>query len=405
MGGARLLFIVALAQVTLSAIVEDYCAEICAVSSHCGVGGSYCKNDWVCHDLFRFDEYTLCNHTIDVNCTLREPLTCEAARTELSLMRLQPSFLNRGKRGIRNLGNTCYLGASMQILLHSRHLRAVMMKAHMFPAELPESASESDALNAEGLTRVGNIFNEQWGADSSEAMNVEAVRQFLAVSRGYGFEIGQMEDAHEATKELINIMATALRNGSPESSVDRLFYIHTHAARTCNACGAVRSVPNKEYDLLMSIPEIAGRDSYTLAEIFASHFSPERVREVACEGGRCGPTDRSDADMQTSITGSPQLLLVGLKRSRADGSRINANITFTEELDLSTVAGNGTGRYRLIGIVHHLGSGSMFGHYVAEFRHPDDNLFYFANDSTVRPLTGSPNLSGATQYVLLYEQI
>ena len=388
----------------LSAMGEDYCAQMRAVSSYSDAGGSYCQDDGVCHDLFRNDDHTICNHTIDVNCSLKEPLTCEAARTEVSLLSLQPSFLNRGKRGIGNLRNTCYLAASMQILLHSRDLRAIMMKAHMFPVELPESASESDALNAQGLTRVGNIFNEQWGADSSKEINVEALRQFLAKSRGYGFEIGEMEDAHDATMELINIIARALRNGSPESTVDRLFNIHTQAGITCTACGASRNVPNKEFGLHMAIPEIAGRDTYTLAEIFASHFSPERVSEVACEGGRCGPADRNDANMQAFLTASPQLLLIGLKRFRADGSRINAKISITEELDLSTVAGNGTGRYRLIGIVHHKGSTLTWGHYVAEFRHPDDNLFYSANDSRVTPLTGSPNLSDTTQYVLLYEK-
>jgi hypothetical protein len=78
------------------------------------------------------------------------------------------------------------------------------------------------------------------------------------------------------------------------------------------------------------------------------------------------------------------------------------------EIDLTGMVASEDGPlvYRLVGIARHHGA-----HYTCEFRHPDTNEWYAADDSRVHRITGSggrsapPALSSTNSRVIIYERV
>jgi ubiquitin C-terminal hydrolase len=145
-----------------------------------------------------------------------------------------------------------------------------------------------------------------------------------------------------------------------------------------------------------------------MEECFQAYFAQEVIPDVECEGCR----GRHSSTQRVQIARAPEVLLITLKRfefvnePEPHAIRMNGEIDVLPELDLATLPGGGNGRYRLTGIVHHLGTGANGGHYVADVLHPDDGFMYKANDGYVAPrMDGYPALRSNSAYILMYERI
>ena len=87
--------------------------------------------------------------------------------------------------------------------------------------------------------------------------------------------------------------------------------------------------------------------------------------------------------MFTSLIIGPEILIILLNRGK--GTQYNIKILFEEDLDLfNYIEMKNTGyKYKLIGVITHLGESGMSGHFIAYCRDPISSEWYQFNDSLV----------------------
>jgi uncharacterized UBP type Zn finger protein len=233
-------------------------------------------------------------------------------------------------------------------------------------------------------------------------LNPQEVLDMLTVINAE-FRRFRMQDAHEALRMLLGGLQDALH--TPEvSPIDEIFSITLNHTRTCAACGAERVNAEHMHELNLPIPSIEGRP-ITMTDCLEAFLATERIAGVACEGGSCAPEARNDATMTHRFGRLPPVLLISLNRFTWDGQKINTAVEIPPELDMSILPGGGEGRYRLVGIVNHLGNSVGAGHYTAHFMHPEEGSFYNANDGVVSAIDGHPALSNSAAYIVMYERV
>ena len=110
--------------------------------------------------------------------------------------------------------------------------------------------------------------------------------------------------------------------------------------------------------------------------------------------------------MSTNLTTGPLILILLLNRGK--GIEFNVKINFYEELNLcGYIQYNNMGcKYKLIGVITHLGESSMSGHFIAYCREPLYGTWYKYNDAIVTQVTNFTNevINFAMPYLLFYEK-
>ena len=415
---------------------RDYCKALCSgvfADIECGVNGSYCKNDHACHDLYWLDGRSFCSRTRNPEeCTRDKPIVSCTEAKHIHTVKITPAnrpamdapaqaiaaaspLYEFGRRGFNNLGATCYLSATLQLLTHTAQLRDLVMETQEATGV---ARGGTNVAIGEAYQVIRSAFTSQWDttileSDSGFPITARNILNLLAEQRGYGFVLGQMEDADDSMKTIMGLLEDALRIDE-RSPMDELFGITMRKERRCAACHDVRVYTDETKELSVPIPAVVadenGREpAVSLADCMAAYFQPETVEQVECESGICRPTDRPNADLFTRFEALPPLLAITLKRFRympATNSRvrINTSVTIPMEMDMAEMAGGGDGRYRLVGLILHIGSSLEGGHYITHIRHPEDGFFYNANDDHFAPIP-DPALSGSSPYILMYERI
>ena len=106
------------------------------------------------------------------------------------------------------------------------------------------------------------------------------------------------------------------------------------------------------------------------------------------------------------VTG-PEILILLLNRGK--GIQYNIKINFCEVLNLSNyIEYNGTGfKYKLIGVITHIGDNSMSGHFIAYCRDPINEKWYKYNDAFVNEVNDFQKevIDFAMPYLLFYQKI
>ena len=158
-------------------------------------------------------------------------------------------------------------------------------------------------------------------------------------------------------------------------------------------------------------------------------LAPEAMRgrnEVSCEQCRAHPAAAAAAapvtvTLQIQLLQAPRYLRLHLIRHGKEDVKIQDPVEVDEELDLGAITGGGAGgcglggRYRLSGIIYHLGISMQSGHYKAEFR-DGRGKWWKADDTAVRaaggPSTGVGQGGRQEQqrakkdaYYLIYERV
>ena len=91
----------------------------------------------------------------------------------------------------------------------------------------------------------------------------------------------------------------------------------------------------------------------------------------------------TDANYMTYLTTSPKILILLL--NRGVGIQFKIKLEFTTELDISpyVMLGNNCRKYKLIGVITHLGESGASGHFIAHCLSPADKKWYTYNDDIV----------------------
>ena len=111
--------------------------------------------------------------------------------------------------------------------------------------------------------------------------------------------------------------------------------------------------------------------------------------------------------MTTYLVTGPEILILLLNRGK--GIEFNIKINFVEFLDLTNyIQYYNTGcKYKLIGVITHIGESSMSGHFISYCRDPINENWYKYNDAIVSEVNNFQNevINFAMPYLLFYQKI
>lgn len=324
--------------------------------------------------------------------------------------------------GLRNLGNTCFMNAVMQVICS---LREFVADLSSFASDLP-SGITCPILEAT-LQVVRHMHNS---STSCGPLDTTTLRTRIArVCLKFGD--GRQHDAHEFFVEFVEKLHAEMRRAveasapNAEDAQTRQLatgkHLHSQILKqlTCSKCRARHSL--REDFSHLSV-DLEGSGELVLENMLSAYFANENV-SVRCE--KC---QGEESTMEKSLAAPPQVLVLHLKRFHQDPlfkglyKKLNHRIKFPTALDLKRICKRqvnvdasqedsvqevSTGSdesvwYDLRSVIVHEGSTPQSGHYVA-YACSSKGVWRLYNDSSVREVASTETL-GLEAYMLIYQR-
>ena len=308
-------------------------------------------------------------------------------------------------RAFRNLGNSCYVNATLIALFGLGSLRRVLrglwdrtspsqrdaLRAVVLGAEGSEAARprETDFARCSDDVRLAVIFHV-----CCEPPRAEPLIPCLLTDRYYR---AAQEDAHE-------FLCTAFLR-SLDGDLARLFRGRQRYYLRCRGCGHLCVHGSTDPFTVVQLPVVAADGSQQFSSVQAAmdcHLEPELLDAAfhfRCES--CGSTEPPARYMR--FAEHPQVLAIQLKRWNPGNLHEPYAHVVVPDAQL-TVTGT---RYALAGFVCHIGNRIRFGHYTAVMRNPDaTNEWWFYDDSLVMLAKDEHRRTqpGKKLYIAFYER-
>ncbi|GAA5950156.1 hypothetical protein JCM3765_004218 [Sporobolomyces pararoseus] len=324
-------------------------------------------------------------------------------------------------RGIRNLGNSCYMSVILQSFFLNPFLRAYFLSDRHNRSLCQRALRGETCLSCE----VDGLFSEYYSSTPNEAL---APTKFLHAFWSSSFEaLGYaQQDAHEFLISALNLLHS--HSPSPTDNplktcpciIHNTFSGRTRSQISCGRCGHQSETFEMFLDLSLDVRDRgAGRDLGRLEDCLKSFTTAEKL-PAKYDCAACG-NPPEQASKRLSITALPQVLCVQLKRFEhtslaggGGGAKIDTFVQFPLELDMTpylssiidypTLANKSPtsqNRYNLLSVVAHEGSLSQ-GHYTTYARGTDD--FFHIDDEKVRRC-GLKEVQNSKAYLLVYSRI
>ncbi|KAK0556562.1 ubiquitin-specific protease doa4 [Tilletia horrida] len=362
-----------------------------------------------------------------------------------------------GLTGLKNLGNSCYMNATLQCLSATVPLAEFFLDGRYKKAVNRSNPLGTQGVLAEAFAQLVRVmWSEKYDFVSPVTFR-EAITRFAPSFRGYEqhdsqeFLVFLLDGLHEDLNYVIQkppaVEMTPAREAELEtlpqqiasakewaiykqrndSLVVNWFQGQFRNKMTCLTCGKTSTTYNAF--MYLSLPLPSGR-AYSRVSLYdcLDAFVRQEVLDKA-DAWFCPQCKKArKATKKLSISRLPAILLIHLKRFSFKGpftDKIETQVTFPlQELDLtrympppltSSAAGNGAGAgevpvvsksqqppyvYDLYGVTHHFGSLNA-GHYTASIRNFGE--WYYCDDSrTVK--SDERQINSNSPYVLWFRR-
>jgi len=374
-----------------------------------------------------------------------------------------------GRRGFINLGNTCFVSATLQVLSHSEKLRN-FLKDH-------PSVSSNNLNEA-----FRHIVDRMWSSNIIDGgvINPRPLFKELHALDSEEFQIGQMGDSHEVLVRIMDSIADSIKPINAKFSdrsvdMDSLVGVDDVNRVECTHCQGNSETITPLFEIMLNIPShipSRGTEDTTKEETGTYDIDPmgsivvgdiktgnheyvefslddalafmnggepvivekpvigkQIVESSTVESStvslkdcftsfseaetipdydciHCRPEHR-DAKQEHRINRASEILTIVLKRFEyGNPLKISTPVDIPFELDLQTIPGSNTvGKYKLVGIVNHHGTSMHAGHYTARVLINDQ--WFTGNDEIFTPSNdmGNGSIRSSDAYVLLYEKL
>ncbi|CAL8072702.1 unnamed protein product [Orchesella dallaii] len=307
--------------------------------------------------------------------------------------------------GFYNMGNSCYLNASLQAVFH------VPAFINWLRHDVDHRRQCQDNVNCIicAMKKTLDSAMSRQNSAPNAIRPVEIINRLRSICRH--FSHGRQEDAHEFLRYLFESMEKSylsainglrLDNRTKETNpLGQIFGGYLRTEVTCLKCHYVSTTFQPTAELQLDIRHVT-----TLEDAIMNHFKKERLdnNDYKCE--KCRTI--SQATKQFSLEVPPVVLCLQLKRFTLYGTKIAKRIHCNRSLNMSKymhkskqVNGFSDLRYRLVALVTHLGSSPNCGHYTA-IAEAANGSFYQFDDAYVHPVT-TANALNNDAYVIIYE--
>lgn len=345
-------------------------------------------------------------------------------------------------KGMRNLGNTCYMNAALQALLSSNIMNSRIIR---YTQNNPGKISELSPMLFEYIRLIYQLIDS--GSDDENKASVEARRvmremreQKFIVPREFKtclskenprFAGYNQEDSQELVEYLLSDFTEIPRYLRPENERDSkaiptsftgirkilhdTFFGTYRQVIRCRECGARKSEIFNHSDIIVPVPpEMIERNMrlprtnknlITIADCFGKYCETENFdgdNKITCE--KCKTRTRSTKRMELEYV--PELTIITINRFKAQLTKIQEPIKIFPKIELDGYP------LRLIATVNHSGSSIHGGHYTAYVSRSylDDHgqlqeKWFMADDASITEIDKRTMLSDTRIYLALYERV
>ena len=356
-------------------------------------------------------------------------------------------------RGMVNLGNTCFLNATLQCLLY---MPSFCHSITSLPASCYESNGGGRHVRGQKITMIlrnlsrmahGIAAMEKKETPKSKAIAPNSIVNAITKTKGsHSFRPGRQEDAHELLVHLLDAMhegelfaaginphSSGWRDKLPIPRLDETTFVHRifggyfRSQLKC-ACGYKSNTYDPFLDLAL---EVSKKHIHSIETAFAEFTKKEKLD--ADNRWKCSGCNRHVCPTKhLSVFRPPLSLCIHLKRfdfggmgfgrggwgegyghrhgkglgmmAGGGGSKINKPIQFPSELRLP-LSDSRVCEYKLTGIIVHVGNSATSGHYTAFVKKPEENrTWYHMDDSFVEAVSEKTVLKQRDVYVLFYSR-
>ncbi|XP_041939407.1 ubiquitin carboxyl-terminal hydrolase 37-like isoform X3 [Alosa sapidissima] len=342
---------------------------------------------------------------------------CSARTTPESPMALLHQFLQLQCRGLPNLGQTCYVNAVLQCLIHLQSLCSQLLLQEAVWSIKPEALLLRTFV---GLVRLRGSTD----MDIKAAVVFE-FKENIAL-HNQEFEGNSQNDAHEFLSEcLLRLSAIgqelAMGDVAYQCPVDNLLSFQLHYIRTCQSCRVESS--RDELSTMLSLDLVVQGSVEDSLQLYFAETAVE-FRCDCCEG--------RDSSLRCNFNTLPQVLILHLKRFcpmtltkrhqavtlepilnlRALGERSEEAIRTPSPPTRAVSSVDGetgpetmetSSQYKLISILSHIGSDATSGHYIADCQEqPGQWVLYDDDDISLTSEETVLKDRERTAYILFY---
>tara|TARA_B110000879_G_scaffold212736_1_gene310524 strand:+ start:796 stop:1848 length:1053 start_codon:yes stop_codon:yes gene_type:complete len=340
-------------------------------------------------------------------------------------------YKNKGKVGLENLGNTCFLNSCMQVLNNTYELNHFLDSSsykQYIKTDIPDVAILEEWNDLRSVMWSGNgivtprkfVHNVQQIAKqknrdlfTGHAQNdmTEFLLFFMdcihsSISRRVKMNINGIpqNDLDQTALKCYEMLKTTYSN--EYSEIMELFYgIYVSEIVSKNS-KVVHSVKPENF-FVLDLPIIDNTiENKNLYDCLDCYVKPELL-----EGENAWYNEKTqqkeDVQKQVRFWNFPKIIIITLNRFTADGmNKIDTNVIFPiDDLDLSKyICGYNASSYKydLYGICNHVG-GVTGGHYTAFVKNVENKWLHY-NDRNVEIVSNSSAIQTSAAYCLFYRK-
>uniref|UniRef100_A0A8C3KY14 Ubiquitin carboxyl-terminal hydrolase n=1 Tax=Chrysolophus pictus TaxID=9089 RepID=A0A8C3KY14_CHRPC len=301
--------------------------------------------------------------------------------------------------GLHNLGNTCFLNATLQCLTYTPPLACYLL-----------SKEHSRACHQGGFCMMCVMQNHmiQAFANSGNAIKpVSFIRDLKKIARHFRF--GSQEDAHEFLRYTIDAMQKACLSGCTRldrqtqatTLVHQIFGGYLRSRVKCSVCKSVSDTYDPYLDVSLEIRQAA--NIVRALELFVKSDVLSGENAYMC--ARC--KKKVPASKRFTIHRASNVLTLSLKRfANFSGGKITQDVGYPEFLNIRPYMSQNNGdpvMYGLYAVLVHSGYSCHAGHYYCYVK-ASNGQWYQMNDSLVH-CSNIKVVLNQQAYVLFYLRI
>lgn len=338
-------------------------------------------------------------------------------------------YKDKGRIGLENLGNTCFLNACMQVLNNTYELNNLLDKTQI--NSLPSSPNKIILEEWDELRKI------MWSGNGivTPRKFVHNVQQ-IAKEKGRDLFTGHAQnDMTEFLLFFMDCIHSSISrrvkmniNGTPKNDLDKMaiqcykmleavylndyseimdmfygIYVSVIISKDTNEIQTIK--PESFFVLDLHIDNNI-ETPQTLYNCLDTYVKPE-ILEGDCAWYNEKTGKKEDIKKQIQFWNFPQIVIITINRFTPDGtSKVNKNVIFPlDDLNLSKyVCGYkpATYQYELYGICNHIG-GVTGGHYTAFIRNVENKWLHF-NDRIVESVDNPNDVISPAAYCLFYRK-